>query len=98
MPYIVQLEPAEQDAVELAPKTKIKPNIVIDSYKKEAISNRISDRIPNKSQIEKPEYNSKYQKETIGFENTPLKLVSSAPAVSNQFRTIVLILCFTLLF
>ena len=68
-----------------------------DNFQHEAINHKISDEYPDSAQIEKPEYNAKYLKETIDFENSPLKFVSSASGNVSQVSFLFLMLC-TLVF
>ena len=65
----------------------------------QAIDEKPSEEYPDTAQIEKPEYNSRYLKETINFENTPLKLVSSASDnILKQWKILFIMSCWSLMY
>ena len=93
-PYLIQLEPEEQDAIENVKIMKSETN----ADKSEVFDDKTSEEYPDKAQIEKPEYNSRYLKESIEFENAPLKLVSSGSCeISEQWKIIYFISCWSLI-
>ena len=71
----------------------------IHERESEAIDEQTSEEYPDTAQIEKPEYNSRYLKETIDLENAPLKLVSSASGnISEQSKIILFMSCWSLMY
>jgi hypothetical protein len=102
-PYLIQLEPKEQDAIENYNGNIIKSVTyaggAIHESASEAIDDKTDEEYPDTAQIEKPEYNSRYLKETIDFENVPLKLVSSASGnISKEWKTLFILSCWSLMY
>ena len=68
-------------------------------HESEVIDDKINEEYPYTAQIEKPEYNSRYLKDTIDFEKAPLKLVSSASQnISEKWKIIFLMWCWSLIY
>ena len=68
-------------------------------HESEVIDDKTYEEYPDTAQIEKPEYNSRYMKETIDFENAHLKLVSSASQnIPELWKIIFLMSCWSLIY